>query len=140
MAPTKLTGSNAYNRSALPVLPSAHILPFGTSCLSTVHGPPATRVMFAINPVELDTDPPHVTSGLQNVVMLHVLVVPPSTKVYGPFQPIVCPCRTCQSDGEAGDGDRSGQGASDDHPYLPPKESPDQQQQSSPDARRGYPR
>ena len=96
--------------------------------------------MFAIIPVELDTDPPHVTSGLQNVVMLHVLVVAAVDEGVRAVQPIVCPCRTCQSDGDAGDGDRSGQRASDDHPYLLPKESPDQQQQRSPDVRCGYPR
>jgi hypothetical protein len=66
------------------VLPSAHILPFGTSVRSTVHGPPATRVICSSNPVDDEIVPPQVTSGLHCVVMDHVFVVGPLMKVYAP--------------------------------------------------------
>ena len=76
-APTRVAGSNEYIRSAGPVLPSAHIRPFGTSVRSTVQGPPATRVICSSNPVDVEIVPPHVTSGLHCVVMVHVFVVAP---------------------------------------------------------------
>lgn len=79
--PARLAGSNEYNRSAGPVLPSGHVHPFETSRRSEVQGPPATLLIAPTHPLEVDTVPPHVRSALHCVVMFHVVVVAPSTKV-----------------------------------------------------------
>ena len=79
--PARLAGSNEYNRSAGPVLPSGHVHPVETSRRSAVHGPPATLLMAPTHPLEVDTVPPHVSSALHWVVILHVVVIGPSTKV-----------------------------------------------------------
>src|SRR5262245_3986709 len=79
--PTRLTGSNEYNRSARPGLPSGHVHPFDMSRRSAVQGPPATLLIAPTHPVEVDTVPPQVRSALHCVVMVHVFVVAPLTKV-----------------------------------------------------------
>jgi hypothetical protein len=79
--PARLSASNEYNRSAGPVLPSAHVHPFETSRRSAVQGPPASLLIAPTHPVEVDTVPPHVRSALHWVVILHVVVVAPLTKV-----------------------------------------------------------
>ena len=53
--PIRLSGSNEYNRSAGPVLPSGQVHPFETSCRSAVQGPPACLLMAPTHPVEVDT-------------------------------------------------------------------------------------
>ena len=82
--PTRLTGSNEYDRSAGPVLPSGHAQPVDTPCRSAVQGPPATLLIAPTHPVEVDTVPPHVRSALHCVVMVHLFVVGPLTKMYSP--------------------------------------------------------
>src|SRR3954471_15627908 len=68
--PARLAGSNEYNRSAGPVLPSGHVHPPGhappveTSRRWAVQGPPATLLMAPTHPLEVDTVPPHMSSAL----------------------------------------------------------------------------
>src|SRR3954470_6737553 len=79
--PARVAGSNEYNRSAGPVLPSGHVHPVETSRRSAVHGPPATLLIAPTHPLEVETIPPQVRSALHCVVMFHVIAGPSLTRV-----------------------------------------------------------
>jgi hypothetical protein len=79
--PARVAGSNEYNRSAGPVLPSGHVHPVATSRRSAVQGPPDTLLIAPTHPVDVDTIPPQVRSALHCVVMLHVVVGPSLMRV-----------------------------------------------------------
>jgi hypothetical protein len=79
--PANVTGSNEYSRSAGPVLPSGHVQAAATSLRSAVHGPAATLLIAPTQPRDVEIIPPQVRSALHCMLMFHVVVPEPSSKV-----------------------------------------------------------